>query len=110
MSGKIDCTYATPCGWCSKWDKKCDNVMGVSKDGMFDLSLHHDILQTIVCCDLPIKRIKVTTAFYSYLESRYLQPDIASTRRNNETPVSEFMGVPIVVDDNIFGPYETVYK
>lgn len=18
------CTYETPCGWCSKWDKKCD--------------------------------------------------------------------------------------
>lgn len=19
-----DCPYETPCGWCSKWDKKCD--------------------------------------------------------------------------------------
>lgn len=19
------CNYETPCGWCSKWDKKCDN-------------------------------------------------------------------------------------
>ena len=18
------CTYETPCGWCAKWDKKCD--------------------------------------------------------------------------------------
>lgn len=18
------CTYSTPCGWCAKWDKKCD--------------------------------------------------------------------------------------
>ena len=18
------CTYSTPCGWCTKWDKKCD--------------------------------------------------------------------------------------
>lgn len=18
------CTYETPCGWCTKWDKKCD--------------------------------------------------------------------------------------
>ena len=19
-----DCAYSTPCGWCTKWDKKCD--------------------------------------------------------------------------------------
>ena len=24
MIGTIDCVYETPCGWCSKWDKKCD--------------------------------------------------------------------------------------
>ena len=23
-SVKETCTYETPCGWCSKWDKKCD--------------------------------------------------------------------------------------
>ena len=105
---KQPCTYETPCGWCSKWDKKCDRVIGISKDCMFDLSLYHDILQTVISCDPPIKCIKVTTAFYSYLERRYWQPDIVSTRRNNETPASEFMGIPIVVDDNIFGPYEIV--
>ena len=22
--GTINCIYETPCGWCSKWDKKCD--------------------------------------------------------------------------------------
>lgn len=21
---KILCTYETPCGWCTKWEKKCD--------------------------------------------------------------------------------------
>ena len=25
MMGTINCVYETPCGWCSKWDKKCDN-------------------------------------------------------------------------------------
>jgi hypothetical protein len=20
----MQCTYETPCGWCTKWDKKCD--------------------------------------------------------------------------------------
>lgn len=24
MTGTINCVYETPCGWCSKWDKKCD--------------------------------------------------------------------------------------
>ena len=22
------CPYETPCGWCSKWDKKCDGKIG----------------------------------------------------------------------------------
>ena len=22
------CDYRTPCGWCSKWDKKCDKKIG----------------------------------------------------------------------------------
>lgn len=22
------CVYKTPCGWCSKWDKKCDRKIG----------------------------------------------------------------------------------
>lgn len=24
MIGTINCVYETPCGWCSKWDKRCD--------------------------------------------------------------------------------------
>lgn len=24
MIGSINCVYETPCGWCSKWDKKCN--------------------------------------------------------------------------------------
>lgn len=24
MFGTINCIYETPCGWCSKWDKKCN--------------------------------------------------------------------------------------
>ena len=26
------CTYETPCGWCTKWDKKCDKKIGRKKD------------------------------------------------------------------------------
>jgi hypothetical protein len=22
------CSYETPCGWCTKWDKKCDEKIG----------------------------------------------------------------------------------
>ena len=25
---KKSCPYETPCGWCTKWDKKCDNKIG----------------------------------------------------------------------------------
>lgn len=25
---KKPCTYETPCGWCCKWDKKCDKKIG----------------------------------------------------------------------------------
>ena len=24
MTATSNCIYETPCGWCSKWDKKCD--------------------------------------------------------------------------------------
>ena len=26
MIGTINCVYETPCGWCSKFDKKCDRI------------------------------------------------------------------------------------
>ncbi len=31
-SVKKSCTYETPCGWCTKWDKKCDKKIGCSDD------------------------------------------------------------------------------
>ena len=27
MIGSVNCVYETPCGWCSKWDKRCDKRM-----------------------------------------------------------------------------------
>ena len=32
MVQKTDCCYKTPCGWCSKWDKKCDLKLGNTSD------------------------------------------------------------------------------
>lgn len=26
------CAYSTPCGWCAKWDKKCDKKIGCGDD------------------------------------------------------------------------------
>ena len=31
-SVKITCTHSTPCGWCTKWDKKCDKKIGGGND------------------------------------------------------------------------------
>ena len=28
----MQCTYSTPCGWCTKWDKRCDKKIGCSDD------------------------------------------------------------------------------
>ena len=28
----MQCTYSTPCGWCVKWDKKCDKKIGGGND------------------------------------------------------------------------------
>ena len=28
MMGTMNCIYETPCGWCTKWDKKCDKKIG----------------------------------------------------------------------------------
>lgn len=30
MIGSANCAYETPCGWCSKWDKKCDRKIGTA--------------------------------------------------------------------------------
>ena len=30
------CPYATMCGWCSKWDKKCDKKIGAATQTQID--------------------------------------------------------------------------
>ena len=32
MVGSISCVYETPCGWCSKWDKRCNKKQGEEDD------------------------------------------------------------------------------
>lgn len=31
-SVKTTCVYETPCGWCAKWEKKCDKKIGGGND------------------------------------------------------------------------------
>ena len=33
------CPYETPCGWCSKWDKKCDSKIGHFQGEPIDIPL-----------------------------------------------------------------------
>jgi hypothetical protein len=37
MIGTFNCIYETPCGWCSKWDKKCDTRIPCHSDEMSDM-------------------------------------------------------------------------
>lgn len=32
MMGTVNCVYETPCGWCAKFDKKCDRTATSSPD------------------------------------------------------------------------------
>lgn len=52
MIGTAECVYETPCGWCSKWDKKCDKkTQGITK-GTHTWSIHHVTESEIVFqCD-----------------------------------------------------------
>lgn len=34
MMGTFNCTYETPCGWCIKWDKKCDRKIPERENGI----------------------------------------------------------------------------
>ena len=36
MIGTSNCVYETPCGWCSKWDKKCDKTINSKTNSDID--------------------------------------------------------------------------
>lgn len=43
MIGTAECVYETPCGWCSKWDKKCDKkAHGIALSEMAPCSTDKD--------------------------------------------------------------------
>lgn len=69
------CTYETPCGWCTKWDKKCDKKIGCGDDkprrglraenNVYDDNCHMPngikIIQEVVDCDEAMNRLKEVT-------------------------------------------------
>ena len=43
---EIMCHYETPCGWCTKWDKKCDKKIGCEPP----VKLYDKLMQTNKPC------------------------------------------------------------
>ena len=40
------CTYSTPCGWCTKWDKKCDKKIGCESPKQLDEEVIYEMKPT----------------------------------------------------------------
>ena len=52
MVEKTDCCYRTPCGWCSKWDKKCDKkIVEDIEVEKSNTTSSTPVLPTTVTCD-----------------------------------------------------------
>lgn len=54
MFGGLEyCTYCTPCGWCSKWDKKCDKKISErgqrAKCNLLDDAMDNSLIETEEC-------------------------------------------------------------
>ena len=57
-SVKMSCQYETPCGWCTKWDKKCDKKIGcgtdkpqrglIAQSGIYDEAIPRSDAQEII--------------------------------------------------------------
>lgn len=115
MFGTMNCTYETPCGWCTKWDKKCNKKVGCNADKPHkDIVLEElfDITQSFAKCSKPrIKQIKVTTYFWNYLNNKFPPITLGKEPFTSSLGVrAEFTGIPVVVDDTIKHPfYEIVF-
>lgn len=48
---KQPCTYETPCGWCTKWDKECDNKLYTASERLARESAIKKILHINSECD-----------------------------------------------------------
>lgn len=93
MMGTTNCVYETPCGWCSKWDKKCDKKISESEQGVKHDSV--DIITTNKICqsesDHEWECTGVSTAGTTYMCKKcharktvpYVDPKYLSTTAQN---------------------------
>ena len=56
MIGTINCIYETPCGWCSKWDKRCDRKIGCNSTKTNNTKKKDNPALSVVTPKMPIKR------------------------------------------------------
>ena len=47
----MECTYSTPCGWCTKWDKKCDKKIGYPRGLRANAGLYEEAVGPCVDCE-----------------------------------------------------------
>lgn len=50
MIGTINCVYETPCGWCSKWDKKCDRKMPEKNNSSIEDDINKSKTEATLAC------------------------------------------------------------
>ena len=113
MIGTANCTYETLCGWCTKWDKKCDMKIGC--DTSQDTALDYDeYLHELECAmnqtDYSDRRermyVKITTQFINYFKKRYI---LDLSLHLALDMLASFLDVKVVIDDTINHPcYEIV--
>lgn len=57
MIGTFKCIYETPCGWCTKWDKKCNQKCEIEKKYTIDKStISEHTLETIKKLEIILNR------------------------------------------------------
>ena len=45
------CPYKTPCGWCTKWDKKCDKKTGYPRGLRANAGIYDEVANPCVTCE-----------------------------------------------------------
>lgn len=64
----MQCTYSTPCGWCTKWDKKCDKKIGCGDD------------------DKPKRGLRAKAGIYDEAMSRSDAQEVIETIKSGKLP------------------------
>lgn len=76
MMGTFNCIYETPCGWCTKWDKKCDKKISIRGSEMCNSKHGHwklldECSNEGVYCSVCSKKVYKTDYANQKLKSKY---------------------------------------